>query len=235
MPPSMQARSLAARLRPFWPQARAVLVTFHCLAIALAAIPTMTDSHPLSAGDPQFATQVHPFARLFGVSDETFASHAESARTSWIAIHGRLIVPLERYLDLVGAQQPWDMFSLPILTPARFSLEVRPRTEFAVNDSENGWQFLSGLPAGSWRRPFFEAERTRSLLNHIGRRGVWALADELCLRLARDALREDDRWAEARCVFASQPSPSPPWSLGTPTGANRWPRVDYIRVVQREP
>jgi hypothetical protein len=210
-----------------------VLVALHCLAVALAAIPSMADTRPLSVDDPQFAAEVHPWARLLGVSDETFAKRAESARTSWIATRGRVIAPIDEYLGLVGAEQPWDMFSTPNRTSARFSLEVRPLVGSAGNDSEAGWQFLSGLPAGPWRRSFFESERTRTVLNIISRHRIWSLADELCLRLARDALRENDQWREARCVFTSEPSPS--WRVDAPRSAAGGPRVDYSRVVQREP
>jgi hypothetical protein len=248
----MDARLLAARARARWPEARAVLVTLHCAAVALAAIPSMEYTRPWTVDDPHFAAEVHPWASLFGASDEAFARTAERGRRTWIAIHGRVIAPIDVYLDAVGAPQPWDMFSTPNRTSAWFSVDVQPRPGSqlelpvgrgaAANESVrpddaqaggSGWQFLSGLPSGSWRRAFFESERTRSFLNRVDHHEDWALAEMLCRYLGRDAFEEDERLARVRCTFTSQPSPT--WRAASPAGTGSGPRIDHSFVVERTP
>jgi hypothetical protein len=213
----------ALGMRASWPHVRAAVVSLHCAAIAIVAAPAPpSTSHVLQVGEPGFASEVHPWARLFRMSDEAFAVDAERARVRWVETRARWVAPFERYLDLVGAREPWSMFSSPNRTPSRFLLEVRG----ARNDD---WLFLSGVPAGQWRRSFFESERVRSFINTAGRRRDTTTADALCERLARDALRERPNSVEVRCSFVSVPSPS--WrSAGVAAS-----RVDWSRVVGREP
>jgi hypothetical protein len=227
----MLLRPAPDRFRAAWPHLRAGFVTLHCLAVALAAIPSMSGTHPIDVRDSQYAAEVHPWARLLRVSDEAFARTAENLRADWIATHDRWVGPFEQYLALLGTQQPWDMFSTTNRTSARFSVEASPGRgpEPAAAD----WRLVSGLPAGDWRRPFFESDRTRSFINHVIRRGLWSSGDELCLYLARELLREDSRWQEVRCTFRSEPSPSPPWQVGTRSDAK--PRIDHTFVTKRTP
>lgn len=217
-------RRPAMDLRAAWPHLRAALVTLHCAAIALVAIPSPSPSvHVLRVNEPGFATEVHPWAQLFGVSDVAFADGAERARARWVETRARWLAPLERYLAWVGAPQAWSMFSSPNRSPSHFVVEVR-----SASDAEDDWHYLSGLPAGPWRRSFFESERVRSLVNVAGRAHDARLADDLCFHVARLALREHGDWDKARCRLVSTPSPS--WR--TPErGALR---VAWSRVVDRD-
>ena len=232
----MTAHRFALRVREAWPRLRAALLPVHCLAIALAAIPSMSRTRPIAATDPQFASELHPWARLFGVSDEVFARDAERLRANWIEVHDRLIGPFERYLALLGAQQPWGMFSSPNRSPSRFLLEVWEPRAAPTNEavSQDDWRSLSGLPAGAWRASFFESERTRSLLNNIARNDLWSLADQFCLYVAREAFQEDPSAEQARCTFVSEPASPPPWRARAVAVSTLVPHVDYLRVVKRD-
>ena len=206
------------------------------MAVVLAAIPSMSSTHPIAVTDPQFASEMHPWAKFLGVSDEAFAGDAERLRTDWIEVHDRLIGPFERYLALLGAQQPWGMFSSPNRSPSRFMLEVWPSPKAPTNEaaSQDQWRFLSGLPPGGWRGSFFESERTRSVLNKITRYNLWSLADPFCLYVARKAFRDDRMVERARCTFVSEPASSPPWRTATEAIPRPGPHVDYRRVVERD-
>lgn len=211
-------------LRAAWPHVRAALVTLHCAAVAIVAIPSPSPSvHVLRVDEPGFATEVHPWARLFGVSDEAFSDRADRVRARWVETRARWLAPVERYLAWVGASQAWSMFSSPNRSPAHFVVEVR-----AASDAEGEWRFLSGLPAGPWRRSLFESERVRSLVNVAGRARDARLADALCVHVAREALREQRDWDEVRCRLVSTPSPS--WR----TSERGAPRVEWSRVVDRD-
>ena len=216
------------RLAPTWPRVRATLVTLHCAAIALAAVPAPTPStHVITPDDPSFPAEVHPWAKLFGMSDAAFARRAEAARSWWADRHAWLASPFERYLALIGARQPWSLFSSPNRWPARFELDLR--TVRTADD--DGWRLLSGLPPGSWRRSFFESERVRSLLNGIVRSGRWQDAEDLCVYVARRALDEHRAAAQARCLFVATATPS--WRVAASEGPAR--RVIYSRVIDRDP
>jgi hypothetical protein len=157
----------------------------------VVAFPAPTGTgRVLSPDHPSFATEVRPWARLFRMSDEEFARRAISVREGWVSGRARVVAPLERYLSLLGAQQPWSMFSTPNRFPKNFVVEVRT--------AGGEWQFLSGLPSGAWRRSFFENERTRSWLNQIGAQELTPLFDSFCELVAGEALR-DAKWQAARC------------------------------------
>ena len=226
--------SSAHRLRAAWPNVRAAIVTFHCLAVGLVAIAQTVGDLPISVDNPRFATEAHPWAALLGMPDDSFARRAEAIRLGWISARERTAGPLERYLAIVGAEQPWNMFCLPSRTPPRFALEVSTLVAGEpVPDGE--WHLLSGLPAQDWRRAFFESERTRSVLNNIESAHQWSDADDFCRYLGREALREDPARARARCTFALAPAPRPPWEVGTFSKDRLTPRLEYTRVVDREP
>ncbi|HEV3191231.1 MAG TPA: hypothetical protein VGY54_12070 [Polyangiaceae bacterium] len=232
----MTARRLVHRVGEAWPQLRAALLSAHCLAIALAAIPLMSRTHAIAVSDPQFASEVHPWAELLGVSDEMFASRAERLRADWIEVRDCLIGPFERYLTLLGAQQPWGMFSSPNRSPSRFVLEVWDPRDAPTEDvvSQDDWRFLSGLPPGAWRPSFFESERTRTVVNKIARNDLWSLADQFCLYVAREAFQDNRTWEQARCTFVSEPASPPPWRARAVAVPTPGPHVDYRRVVKRD-
>ncbi len=224
----MVLRAAMRAFRNAWPDVRAVLVTLHCLAVALVACPgPSASSRLIGPDDPRFASEVHPWAKLLGVSDETFAKRAEEVRSRWLLTRALVVTPFERYLSAVGALQPWSLFSAPNRAPARFTLEVRSGGQ--RSSSQDAWNFLSGLPAGPWRRAFFESERVRSVLNDIGRSQRWADADAFCDYIGHEALREAADRAEARCQFVAVPTPS--WRPEVSEHAAA--RVLYSRVVER--
>jgi len=231
-----RAPFLVNRVREAWPHLRAALLSLHCLAVALAAIPSVTRTNPIVVSDPQFASEVHPWAELLGASDEVFASHAERFRRDWIGVHDHLVEPFERYLALLGAQQPWGMFSSPNRSPSRFVLEVGTLPDALADGAaaQEQWHFLSGLPPGAWRGSFFKSERTRSFINQITRHGLWSLADPFCLYVTREAYRDDPRWEQARCTFESAPASPLPWQVSGVAAPRPGPHVDYRRVVKRD-
>jgi hypothetical protein len=232
----MTVRHLLHRVREAWPHLRAALLSVHCLAVVLAAIPSMSGTHPIAISDPQFASEVHPWAKLFGVSDEAFAGDAERLRTKWIEVHDRLTRPFDYYLALLGAQQPWGMFSSPNRSPSRFVLDVGEPRDATASEAvlQDHWRFLSGLPPGAWRASFFESERTRSVLNKITRNELWSLADEFCLYVAREAFQDGRTGEPARCTFVSQPASPPPWRASADAAPRPAPHVDYRRVVKHD-
>jgi hypothetical protein len=194
-------RAILARMPARWPQVRAVLVTLHIVAVALVALPAPSGSSRLiSVDDPRFASEVHPWARLFHLSDEEFAGKAAAVRGAWVAARARVVHPFEEYLSLVGAQQPWHMFSTPQRVPVRLLIEAR------AGDGE--WQWISGVPAGRWRPSLFRNERMRSLVNNVQHNGYWPLAERLCERLSADLFADEPAWREARCRVVAAPSPS---------------------------
>jgi hypothetical protein len=209
-----------------WPHIRAALVAFHCVAVALVAAPAPSESASvLAPDDPRFASELHPWAKLLDLSDEAFATRLEHVRARWVEGRRDLLAPFTAYLELVGARQPWNMFAAPNRTPSRFTFEVR---DVRRADPEAGWIFLAGLPSGSWRRSFFESERSRSFLNNVARSGAWSLADDLCAWLAGRAFDEGP-WREARCSFVSAEAPS--WRVGAPPSARS--TMDHSLVVDR--
>jgi hypothetical protein len=123
----LTALPLVHRIRHAWPSLRAGLVTVHCLAVAVAAVPRLTQMRPLLASDPQTAFEIHPWAQLFGVSDETFGREAEALRSGWANAQQRATAPFDAYLSFFGAHQPWGMFACPNRSPTRFSVEVLPQ------------------------------------------------------------------------------------------------------------
>ena len=203
-----------------WPHFRAALVTLHCLAVALVALPAPSGSSRLIAvDDPRFASEVHPWARLFGVSDQAFADKAAAVRTAWVETRGRVVQPFERYLSLVGAEQHWHMFSTPRRAPPRFAVEAR--------DTGREWQWIAGVPSGRWRPSLFGNERTRSLINNLEHHGHWPLAELLCARLSARLVADEPVWREARCRVVVAPSPS--WRAPV----DRTPSIEWESPVER--
>jgi hypothetical protein len=204
---------------------RAVLVTLHILAVVLVALPAPSgSSRLLSVDDPRFASEVHPWARLFHLSDEAFAQKAAAVRSAWVETRARVVHPFERYLSLVGAEQPWHMFSTPHRVPAHLSIEARGEARAGAGE----WQWISGVPKGRWRPSLFGNERVRSLVNNLEHYGNWPLAERLCARLSVELFADEPAWHEARCRVVTAPSPS--WRAHPPEPP---PTVEWESPVAR--
>lgn len=214
------------RLRDAWPQLRAGLVAAHACAIVLAAFPA-PNGGAARLDDPNFLADVRPYARVFRTSDESFAAQMLAIRETWLEWRAPIVGPFEAYLDLVGAQQPWRMFTTANREPPRFVLEGH-RAQQA--DPEKDWQFLSGLPAGDWQRSFFESERTRSFLNAVGRYDSTDQEDAFCRIVGSRALDENPDLAQVRCSFVHVPTTPMHAGIGLPDA-----RISYRLVVGRAP
>jgi hypothetical protein len=177
-------------------QIRAALITLHIVLVVLVAIPAPSPAGVNLAGtDPGFMAHVRPWARLFHADEQRFADWAVATGRSWVAWRLWLLSPAMKYLELVGGGQEWHMFSSPNRMPSRFVLDARP---VALADDFEGWQWLSGLPAGSWRPELFRSERMRSLINAVARYDGGPLSESLCLHFAAELSKE---WAQVRCRF----------------------------------
>jgi hypothetical protein len=185
-----------------WPQLRAALVTFHVVALVLVNVPAPTGSPlALTGHDASAGEELATWARVLHVPPAELARELLTIRAAWLSSRARILGPFDAYQRLVGAQQPWQMFSAPNRAPARLVIEVMSAGGLA-------WSFVGGLPLGDWRPLLFNSERLRSFTNATAREADHAQLDALCDALGRLALADHAGATQARCRVLLQRSPA---------------------------
>jgi hypothetical protein len=201
----MRVPAVLERFRPWWPGLRAAFVGFHLFAIVLSAIPAPAGGmNRRNWKDPTVQGEFRAWGNRLGVDPATLEETLFGFASGWMQARDLWLAPVTPYLDVTGTDQPWRMFVAPHRHPARFRVEVQsaPAADWELLFEERS-------DDAHWRRDFFDAERTRSVLFRYAWPEYSREGRQLCSWIAGEVFAERAEVQKVRCRYWKAPSPSP--------------------------
>lgn len=219
--------SVREKLRRAWPHVRAALVSFHVIAIVLAAIPAPAGGmNRRNWKDPTVQAEFQAWGGRLGVDPKSLEDALYRFAKGYMSVRDLWLKPVDPYLELTGTDQPWRMFVAPHRHPSRFRVEVATAT------SGPEWELLfeERNPDASWRASFFEDERIRSILFRYSWPEYSSESRQLCRWIARRVFEERPDADRVQCRYRKARSPSPRDAREGVEHEGTWSQV---RVVPR--
>lgn len=221
---------MIARVRPWWPQLRAALVTFHLVAIVLSAIPAPAGGmNRRNWKDATVQDEFKAWGGRLGVDPATLEDAIFGFATGYMKVRDAWLTPVDPYLEFTGTDQPWRMFVAPHRHPARYRVEtqVSPESEFELLFEERSAE-------ARWRANFFEQERTRSVLFRYAWTEYSHESRLFCSWLAGEVFAERADVQRVRCRYWKAASPSPEEAQAGVELPGSWVATKTINRTERE-
>ena len=146
-----------------WPTVRAILVTYHVLAVLVLSFPSPPANLNRGAWEnPTVQNEFRLWAeRLRSVGVSTTPAELDkdlyALAKRYLAARDKVITPFEPYSTYAGVRESWRMFVGPQRYPVRIEISVR----------EGGqWRkvYESRAAPGAWREATFERYRMRRVV-----------------------------------------------------------------------
>ena len=183
-------RRIPERWRRRWPAIRAVLVTYHVLALFVMSFPSPPSGMRRSAWDNptvqnEFALWADRLSRLgWKMTTKELDDRLWAISGRYVAAREKAIAPFVPYGEYAGARQSWRMFVAPQRYPVRIEISVR--------EGRKPWKkvFESRSPEHRWNAGLFEKYRLRRVMFATAwdkdARHFKMLCDWIALQAARD-------------------------------------------------
>jgi len=183
-------------------------VLFHLVAITLGATPSVRAGLSRSAWkDPavqaEFSQWIARLEQLGAqLTAEEFEARLWAVAIGWTKAREAVVKPFYPYLDLVGARQPWRLFTAPHRYPSRLEIAVGKEGEFRD-------VYVARSSEHTWMRTRFDDVRMRKAIYLFGwprRRKAYG---NFCRWVAQSAARDFPDADQVRVRFWRYKIPSP--------------------------
>lgn len=205
----------------YWPQIRAILITFHLVAVILKAIPAPEGA--MNRADWKNATVQAEFKDFtqklnavgIDITQKELETELWGISKKYMSARKGVLKPFKKYYRFAGADQNWRLFVAPHMYPSKLNIEILVdeewQTVYQPFNSEMRWQ--AHLIENSRFRPsIFRYSWPRY------KRHYHAFGEYLGKQAADDfpeAIRLRTRWWTAR-------SPSPEQVLNNTQPEGKW-------------
>lgn len=215
---------------PAWPRIRAVLVALHVASLVVLSLPTEGAIHSRArwrtANAKADLRQMAERLQGWGIDtdERRLAQTLWDMGTVYLAVQRPLAWPFQRYAEISGCRQGWQMFASPQRHPAELHVEVQVA---------GAWQLVYRPHSDEhdWNREQFEHNRFRKFLGRFARGFYRRHYDETARWVATKAAREHPEAAAVR-IQLYRTSSLPPERVRAgeePTG-----RYEHERVFDAE-
>lgn len=219
MAPAGHVRSVARQLT-------GAFVLFHLVAITLGATPSVRAGLSRKAWqDPaaqaEFSKWVASLDRLgVRLTADEFEDRLWDLSVSYTDVREAIVSPFYPYLDLVGARQPWRLFTAPHRYPSR--LEIAVGTNGVFEDV-----YVARSKEHAWMRSRFDDVRMRKAIYLFGWPRRRRAYNNFCRWVARSAALDFPDADQVRVRFWRYKIPSPEEQRAgkVPSGRFRFERV----------
>lgn len=196
-----------------WPAIRAVLVTYHVLALVVLSFPSPPSGMQRSAWDnPTVQNEFKLWAeRLSGLGWQI--SPKELDATLWdlskryVAGREKVTAPFDAYVTYSGARQSWRMFTAPQRFPVRLEISVR--------QGAGAWRkvYESRSEELAWNTQIFEKYRMRRVVFSTAWDRDTRQFKMLCDWIAKQAARDFPAATEVQIRQLRYRTPTPEEAL----------------------
>lgn len=186
-----------------WRQLRAVLVTFHILAITLDASPSPAAGLKRAAwADPTVQQEFQAWADRLGVESQTLQDWAWDIANRFADGRQVVMTPFRPWIDATHTTQAWQMFVAPHRFPTRLQIQVQ------VGET---WEtvFEERSTTATWRAEAFGTERLRASIFRWGWASYADAWKRACGVFATELFTERPDISAVRCRLHKVRTPSP--------------------------
>lgn len=208
-----------------WKHVRAAFVTFHLVAIGLAAFPSAGEGLDRKAWkDPTVQDEFARWAGYLHTDVDTLEDKGYLVAKAAATAQSALLVPFRPYLKWSGTDQSWKMFVAAHKYPTRMQLQSKR--------GELDWEtdFEEGSDTATWNARAFATERMRGSIFVWGWTTYANRWKTACNAFAARLFAEDATRTHVRCRMWKARSPTPEEARQGVSPDGEWTST---RVVER--
>ncbi|MCX4240612.1 hypothetical protein [Paraliomyxa miuraensis] len=190
---------------PAWPHVRAILIALHVLSLVVLSLPTAGAIHDrrrwqtANARDDLRRMAARLTAWGLATDEHQLEQALWSAGDAYLRVQRPIAAPFQRYAELTGSRQAWQMFASPQRHPAEVHVDIE-----LSGPAGSQWQLLYRPHSDehAWNREQFDHNRFRKFFGRFARGFIRSHYDQSARWIATKAAREHPEASRVRVRLA---------------------------------